>query len=210
MGFLDQISVAKSAVEDYLNDGWEIEKELKIKTRLRKPWSHDQRLENKVWHLFYLLGYPEISSGRTFKVTIKRKGAEPIKKQIDALAKDDETVLVAECKSSERISRRSLQKDIAEFSDLKGPIANAIKKHYGPAFKPKIKRALVWKLCRVIVLVSWDSVFRSLSCYKKNRRNHGADCSNTGLTMNNEVLPDNLKLECRGALQTRPLMGASN
>ena len=145
-----QISVAKSAVEDHLNDGWEIEKELRIKTRLRKPWSHDQRLENKVWHLFYLLGYPEISSGRNFKVTIKRKGAEPIKKQIDVLAKDDETVLVAECKSSEKISRRSLQKDIAEFSDLKGPISQAIKQHYGPDFKPKI----IWLL--VTSNIAWS------------------------------------------------------
>ena len=50
-----EISVAKSVVEDHLNDGWEIAKELKIKTRLRKLWTHDQRLENRVWYLFYLL-----------------------------------------------------------------------------------------------------------------------------------------------------------
>lgn len=133
-----ELSVAKSATEDYLKNGWEVDKQLKIKTRIRKPWSHDQKLENKVWQLFYLLGYPEISAGRNFQVTIHRKGAEPIKKQIDVLAKDDETVIVAECKSSERISKRSLQKDIEEFSNLKGPISNAIKKHYGKEFKPKI------------------------------------------------------------------------
>jgi len=133
-----EISCDKSAVEDHLNDGWEIDRELKSKTRLRKPWAHDQRLENRVWYLFYLLGYPEISSGRDFQVTIKRKGADPFPKQIDVLAKDDETVVVAECTSSARISRRSLQKDIEEFSILKGPIANAIKKHYGSDFKPKI------------------------------------------------------------------------
>ena len=146
-----EMSVAKSEVEGYINDGWEIDRELKIKSRLRRPWSHDKWLENRVWHLFYLLGYPEISEGRNFQVTIKRKGAEPYRKQIDVLAKDDETVIVAECKSSERISRRSLQKDIEEFSNLKGPIADAIKKHYGDYYKPKIiwlffTNNIVWSL----------------------------------------------------------------
>lgn len=133
-----ELSVAKSGVQEHLESGWEIDRELTIKTRIRKPWSHDEKLENRTWYLFYLLGYPEISAGRNFQVTIKRKGADPYKKQIDVLAKDNETVIVAECKSSARISRRSLQKDIEEFSNLKGPIANAIKKHYGQDFKPKI------------------------------------------------------------------------
>jgi len=133
-----ELSVLKSSVQEYIDDGWEVDKELKIKTRIRKPWSHDQKLENKVWYLFHLLGYPEISEGRNFQVTIKRKGADPYTKQIDVLAKDDETVIVTECKSSARIRRRSLQKDIEEFANLKGPIANAIKKHYGSHYKPKI------------------------------------------------------------------------
>ncbi len=134
----EQASVAKSVAHEYLDSGWEVERQLKIKTRLQRLWSHDERLENRVWHLFYLLGYHEISAGRNFQVTIKRKGAEPYKKQIDVLAKDDETVVVTECKASARISRRSLQKDIEEFANLKGPIAQAVKKHYGPDFKPKI------------------------------------------------------------------------
>lgn len=131
-------SVPKAMLDEYIADGWEIDRELKLKVKLRRPFSHDERLENKVWHLAYLLGYPEISEGRNFQVLIKRKGAEPYYKQIDVLAKDDETVIVAECKSSEKITRRSLQKDIEEFSNLKSPLASAIKNHYGTDFKPKI------------------------------------------------------------------------
>ncbi len=133
-----ELSVPKAQVQQHTDTGWTVHRELKYKTRLRKPLPHDASLENKVWYLFYLLGYPEMSDGRNFRVTIKRPGAEPYKKQIDVLAKDEETVLVAECKSSEQLARRSLQKDIEEFSNLKGPIANAIKKHYGRDFKPKI------------------------------------------------------------------------
>jgi DNA sulfur modification protein DndB len=133
-----EISVSKAMLEEYLAAGWEVDKELKTKVRLKKPFGHAERLENKVWHLTYLLGYPVISEGRSFQVLIKRKGADPLYKQIDVLAKDDETVIVAECKSSEKISKKSLQKDIEEFSNLKGPIANSIKDHFGKDFKPKI------------------------------------------------------------------------
>ena len=45
---------------------------------------------------------------------------------------------MAECKASEKLKCRSLQKDIKELANLKGPLANAIKKHYGSSFKPKI------------------------------------------------------------------------
>jgi DNA sulfur modification protein DndB len=69
---------------------------------------------------------------------IERKGAEPLRKQIDAFAKDDETIIVAECKASERLTRRSLQKDIEEFANLKGPISQAVRKHYGADAKLKI------------------------------------------------------------------------
>ncbi len=133
-----ELSVPKALVPEYLETGWEIDRELKIKTRLRKPCSHDERLENKVWYLCYLLGYPEISSGRDFHVSIKRKGVEALDKQIDVLAKDDETVIVTECKSSENITRRTLQKDIEEFASLQKPIADSIRNHYGRDFKPKI------------------------------------------------------------------------
>ena len=133
-----EVSVLKPLLDQYLEQGWEEVRQLKTKVRLRKLWPHDQRLENMVWYLFHLLGYPVLNSGRSFKVRIERKGAEPLYKQIDVLAKDDETVLVVECKSSAEISRRSLQKDVEEFANLKGPIANAIRKQFGLGYKPKI------------------------------------------------------------------------
>lgn len=135
-----ETSVAKSDAPELIEQGWEVAQELKRTTRLRREWPHDERLENQAWLLFYLLGYPEISSGRSFKVRIERKGAEPLWKQIDVLAKDHETVVVTECKSCAQITRRSLQKDIEEFANLKGPIAAAVKKHYGN--DPKLK--IIW------------------------------------------------------------------
>ena len=58
---------------------------------------------------------------------------------------------LAECKSSDKISRRSLQKDIGEFDSLKGSIASAIKKHYEQGFKPKI----IWLF--ITSNIAWSS-----------------------------------------------------
>lgn len=134
----DELSVAHSDVDLYVSQGWSVFDVMKRKTALRRLWTHDQSLENRTWVLFYLLGYPQISAGRQFSVRIERKGADALWKQIDVFAKDDETVVVTECKSCAEPTRRSLQKDIEEFANLKGPISRAIHEHYGDDRKLKI------------------------------------------------------------------------
>ena len=132
------ISVKRCDVDDYLALDWERDKELKTKVRLKRLKGIDERLENRLWMFFFKVGYPELNEGRNFTVQIRRRNAAAIDKQIDVFAKDDETVVVAECKASVKPRRRSLQKDIEEFANLKGPIAASIRKHYSAAFKPKI------------------------------------------------------------------------
>jgi DGQHR domain-containing protein len=105
---------------------------------MKRPKSIDERLENRFWLFLAKLGYPEINDGRKFTMVIDRRGAEPLRKQVDVYAQDDETVVIAECKASARLSKRSLQKDLEEFANLKGPISDAIKKHYGDGKKHKI------------------------------------------------------------------------
>ncbi|MGE4267813.1 MAG: DGQHR domain-containing protein [Deferribacterales bacterium] len=133
-----ELSISRMALEEYQGRGWSIVRELKRIVRVRKLWEHDERLENRVWYLLFLLGFSEMSLGRNFEVTIKKRDAESYRKQIDVLAKDDETVVIAECKSSDSISKNSLQKDIEEYENLKGAIANAVNKHYGNTKKLKI------------------------------------------------------------------------
>jgi len=145
----DRISVSKKLEEDYLADGWEPDKPLKYKVKLRRPKSVDELLENQVWRLMYLLGYHEMNKGRNFEIQVKRPKSDPLRKQIDVFAKDDETVIVAECKASGTLSKRSLQKDLEEFGSLKGDLAKSIQKHYGKEFKPKIvwmffTRNIIW------------------------------------------------------------------
>jgi DNA sulfur modification protein DndB len=134
-----QITVAEGDVEARVADGWIFQKKVKgHKARLQKPLSIDAQLENRVWLLFYLMGYREIGGGRDFRIRFTRKNEQGGEKQVDVFAKDDETVIIVECKACEKPKKRSLQKDIEEFANLKGHIARAIKEHYGAKFKPKI------------------------------------------------------------------------
>lgn len=134
----NHVSVPKAEATNYVSKGWEIEKELKRKTKLREVKSIGSQLENRTWLLMFLMGYHELNAGQRFTIAIERKGAKPIRKQVDVFAKDDETVIVAECKAAESVRHRSLQKDLEEFGSLKGAIALSVRKHYGKAFKPKI------------------------------------------------------------------------
>jgi DNA sulfur modification protein DndB len=135
---LEHITVSPAQISEFEADGWQVDKTLKKQTRLTREKPIDERLENRFWMLMFRLGYPEMNEGRQFTVQIERKGASTLKKQIDVFAVDAETVVIAECKTSAKIVRRSLQKDIEEFGGLKGPIGSAIRKHYGAARKLKL------------------------------------------------------------------------
>src|SRR5687767_3395196 len=83
----DEISVTAVQIPDYQADGWQLDRELKRTTKMRREKSIDERLENRFWMLLFRLGYPELNEGRNFSVLIERKGAAPLRKQIDVLAK---------------------------------------------------------------------------------------------------------------------------
>ena len=98
----------------------------------------DERLENKLWCLLYRMGYKDMNQGHNFKIRYKRKDGEYDEKQIDVFAKDDETIVIAECKSASVLKKKNLQKDIDSFANVKGGMANSVKKFYGKEYKPKI------------------------------------------------------------------------
>ena len=43
----ERTSVSKSQVDEYLDNGWALDRELKIKTRLRRERNCDEMLENR-------------------------------------------------------------------------------------------------------------------------------------------------------------------
>ncbi|SIN74266.1 DGQHR domain-containing protein [Algoriphagus halophilus] len=108
------LSVDHNLVDGYLKEGWEIQKELKTKTRLIKPKSHSKKFEDDVWCQLYELGYRYLNYDDSFKLPY---GKEPEDlKQIDVIAIDKETVILIECKSSEKPRKSTSLK--TEFEGL--------------------------------------------------------------------------------------------
>jgi DNA sulfur modification protein DndB len=115
----------------YLAEGWTIEKKLKRQLRLSKLKSLDRQFEDRIWRLFYRMGYDELNKGHGFTIQYKATDGSFREKQVDIFAKDAETVIVGECKCCEDYKQRSLSKDIAEFIGLRKQFADAIRAHYG-------------------------------------------------------------------------------
>lgn len=135
-------SILPSDTEKHESMGWILHKESKTRVRMKRLKEHKQALDDQVWCLFYRMGYPELS-GEGFKVRYTQANNSIGERQIDIFAKDDETVIVIECKSKETRGRKSLSKDLQESATLKRAISVAIKKHYGSNFRPKIIWAYV-------------------------------------------------------------------
>lgn len=133
-------SFRKDEYDYAVAEGWEHVKENKTSHRFRKLKPFDERFENELWCLLYTLGYPILNVGRKFSIDVAHHAGETVSKQIDVFAYDDETIIVAECKACEQRTKRYLQKDIAEFDSLKGPIAASLKRYFNGEFTQK----LVW------------------------------------------------------------------
>ncbi|MEL3889831.1 DGQHR domain-containing protein [Ferrovibrio sp. MS7] len=93
------------------------------------------------------MGADCLNEGRNFHVNLSIDGQQ-ITKKIDVIARIDDVVIVAQCKSAEKKQNKSLQKEIGEFSTLKGPLAKSIKKHFN---EPNLKflwliatRNIIW------------------------------------------------------------------
>src|SRR5580693_7291386 len=76
----DKRSVSLDDIPDHEAKGWQVDRKLKRKTKVKREKEIDERLENRFWMLLFKLGYPEVSDGRGFTVLIERKGAASLRK----------------------------------------------------------------------------------------------------------------------------------
>ena len=142
-------TVPHEEVEAMKAEGWSDYMQNKKTVRLCKPKPVGQALEDKVWSLLAVMGFDEMNGDGKFTIPVAKKGKDVPPKQIDVFAKDRDTVLIIECKERANPGKRYLQKDIAETHSYKGPMAKAVKDHYGKATKLKlawvhVTRNVIW------------------------------------------------------------------
>ena len=123
------LKVPKDGENPYLAEGWKISKKLKRQVRLAKAKSLDRQFEDRVWRLFYRMGYDDLNKGHEFKIWYKAADKSFREKQVDVFAKDAETVIVGECKCCDDYKPRALSKDISEFVGLRKQFSDAIRAH---------------------------------------------------------------------------------
>ncbi len=133
-------TVPNKNIEEYnklINDGWELEKEFKTSKRLKKYKSNDVLFEDKVWALFASLGFRFLNKDRKFSIPYDKNSK--LTQQIDVFAKDDETVIIVECKSTKEENKKGdFKKDLEAYKSKIGGIRTTINQLY-PDQKLKFK-----------------------------------------------------------------------
>src|ERR1700730_18833514 len=126
-------TISKGKVEEYEQNGWVVEKELKARTRMRKEKPHDVAFEDKVWAAFARLQFTHLTRDRAFKL---QYGTANQTQQVDVFAADDEVVLVIECKSTEKIRSEQFKKETEAIAGQKAGIIRRGRQEY-PQHKVK-------------------------------------------------------------------------
>ena len=127
--FINQTIPNKNITEydDLIKDGWELEKEFKTSKRLKKNKSHDVLFEDKVWSLFASLGFNTLNRCRKLEIQYD-KNKPKLTQQIDVLAKDDESLIIIECKSTkEKNKRGDFKKELEAYKAKIEGIRNSLK-----------------------------------------------------------------------------------
>lgn len=127
-------------VELEIKDGWSIcKKKKKSKSPrllLERDKPLDEQLEDELWCIAARMGFDELSCGRNFTIQVGG-GLEP--RQIDALAKDHDTVILVECTQVELPKKKNMAHLIEKIESIKSKIASSINSHYGTTPKLKIR-----------------------------------------------------------------------
>lgn len=129
--------------DSFLSKGWEIEKEFKNSIRMKKNKSTDVAFEDEVWSLFALMGYKFLNKDRNFHLPYDKNNPKQTK-QIDVFAKDDETILIIECKSSETNKRGDFKKELESYQGILDGLRKSIQALF-PRTKFKFKFILATK-----------------------------------------------------------------
>lgn len=119
-------SVHHAQVETYKRNGWTVVRENKTKTRMRKANPPDVLFEDRVWMIFYNLGFSYMNKGPKCKLQF-----DPYSKLVDVLARDDENIFVVECKSSESEGPYNAKDILEEYVGKQQDIQKAIEAEWG-------------------------------------------------------------------------------
>jgi DNA sulfur modification protein DndB len=110
--------------------------------RLKRKKADDRQLEDDIWCVLYKMSFKELNQDRNF--TLRFSETTP-PRQLDVLAKDDQTVFIVECTHSRDSGPRSVKALIDKINAIRPDVMNAIHRHYGRTPALKVKFAIATK-----------------------------------------------------------------
>lgn len=154
----------KIALQELQEEGWEYVKDYAdskfVKVRREKPY--DEQFEDKIWLLFYQMGFTHLNIDRNFKITYDLQNPE-FTQQIDVFAADDETVLIVECKAAETMKDGVFKREIEALHGQMDGIQKTVRKQF-----PGRKVKFIWAAHNYIMsnkdiqrMEEWNIIFFS-------------------------------------------------
>ncbi len=125
--------------DEYLNEGWELDREFKYKIRMRKSKPQDEIFEDQVWNTLANLGFELLNKDRNYRLPYSED--ESLTQQVDVLAVDEQTMLLVKCKSAEKNTKGNFKEVIEAIGGRKVGILKTLKKMF-PNSKHKVKFVL--------------------------------------------------------------------
>ena len=121
-----EMTIGHNLLSGYVNDGWEKSKQLKKKVKIVKQKALDIQFEDRVWMLFYKLGFTHINVDRQCELT-----HDKVSQQVDVIAWDGENVFVIECRHSQKDGPVEAKEAITNFAANNEKFEKAIKNTWG-------------------------------------------------------------------------------
>lgn len=154
----------KVALAELEEEGWEYVKDYANPkfVKVRKEKTYDEQFEDKVWLLFYQMGFVYMNKDRNFKMSYDYRNPN-FTQQIDVFAADEETVLIVECKSADKVRDGTFKKELEALRGQMRGLENVAKKQF-----PGRKVKFIWATHNYIMspkdinrMEDWNIIFFS-------------------------------------------------
>ena len=119
-------SFKNSEVEELKQKGWDVKRAGKSKTKMRRSKVAGDLFEDRVWMMFYNLGFSHMNKDRKCKLQF-----DIYSKQIDVIARDDENIFIVECRSSSEAGVYNAKKILEEYVGKKDEIQKSLESEWG-------------------------------------------------------------------------------
>jgi len=143
-------TVKHKYVDEFLHDGWRIQKQYKTSSRLILDKQYSTLLEDRVWTLLYQMGFDYLSGERGAKLRIKSDDPDSPTNQVDVVAIDHDVALAVECKSAEIPKKNPrFQEQLAKHGEIRKRFSAAVRNKFSGDIKRQI--ALVMSISNIVL-----------------------------------------------------------